>query len=234
MSFSIFKEEWKMLKIEEPIFKRKRFNLNNLEMYGFVKKEENYEYIQEFMNGSFQAIIQVNFAGKMKGNVIDTANDEEYMPLYNENYNGEYVNLVRDEYTKILKNIADTCCESVLFVSDQANRLTKKILDEYGVTCDFPWKDEKGVFRHPDTKKWFGLIMHVKMNLLCKNNDTTAVDIMNLKVNLDQKEEVYSLSAVYPAYHMNHKMWISVVLDDTLRDDEVMKLIQSSFCLTKK
>lgn len=32
---------------------------------------------------------------------------------------------------------------------------------------------------------------------------------------------------------MNHKMWISVVLDDTICDDKIMELIQSSFDLTK-
>ena len=32
---------------------------------------------------------------------------------------------------------------------------------------------------------------------------------------------------------MNHKTWISVVLDDTICDDKIMELIQSSFDLTK-
>ncbi|NWO25690.1 hypothetical protein HW272_08440 [Peptostreptococcaceae bacterium oral taxon 081] len=31
---------------------------------------------------------------------------------------------------------------------------------------------------------------------------------------------------------MNHKHWISVVLNETLSDNEVMKLIENSFSLT--
>ncbi|MDC2827728.1 MmcQ/YjbR family DNA-binding protein [Limosilactobacillus mucosae] len=33
---------------------------------------------------------------------------------------------------------------------------------------------------------------------------------------------------------MNHKYWISVVLDDQLGDDDVMRLIDESFRLTGK
>ncbi|MBN2902659.1 MAG: hypothetical protein JTJ09_03670 [Enterococcus sp.] len=33
---------------------------------------------------------------------------------------------------------------------------------------------------------------------------------------------------------MNHKYWISVVLDDQLDDDNVMRLIDESFRLTGK
>lgn len=32
---------------------------------------------------------------------------------------------------------------------------------------------------------------------------------------------------------MNHKTWISVVLDDTIRDEKVMELVTCSFDLTK-
>lgn len=32
---------------------------------------------------------------------------------------------------------------------------------------------------------------------------------------------------------MNHKMWISVVLDDTISDEKVMELVTCSFDLTK-
>ena len=55
-----------------------------------------------------------------------------------------------------------------------------------------------------------------------------CVNIMNLK-----SEEHYDIDGIYPAYHMNHKTWISVVLDDTICDDKIMELIQSSFDLTK-
>ena len=32
---------------------------------------------------------------------------------------------------------------------------------------------------------------------------------------------------------MNHKMWVSIALDETISDDKIMKLIQCSFDLTE-
>ena len=38
--------------------------------------------------------------------------------------------------------------------------------------------------------------------------------------------------AVVPAYHMNKEHWISVILDGTMTDDEIIPLIEDSFLLT--
>lgn len=37
----------------------------------------------------------------------------------------------------------------------------------------------------------------------------------------------------FKAYHMNKKSWISVSLDDSLSDEEIIRLIDLSFELTK-
>ena len=38
--------------------------------------------------------------------------------------------------------------------------------------------------------------------------------------------------AIVPAYHMNKEHWISVILDGTMSDDEIIPLIEDSFLLT--
>lgn len=35
-------------------------------------------------------------------------------------------------------------------------------------------------------------------------------------------------------YHMNHKSWISLALDDTLSDSLIMELVSKSYNLTKE
>ena len=109
---------------------------------------------------------------------------------------------------------------------NQSNRIAQLIYETYGVMPDFPWKDGNGVFRHIENKKWFGLIMHVN------NNEFHNVDIINLKKDLSKKT-LYNIQGIYPGYHMNHKMWVSVVLDDTLDDETILRLIRMSFDLTK-
>ena len=134
----------------------------------------------------------------------------------------------------ILGQIVDHCCLTMPFASPQANRIAGRIYDQYHVAPDFPWKSrnnkDNGVFRHLDSGKWFGLIMNGRRGLVTKDGDEQNVDIINLKSNTLPVDG----QSVFPAYHMNHKYWVSVVLDDQLGDDDVMRLIDESFRLTGK
>ena len=216
-----------MIRIEDEIFLKKKFDFEKLKEFGFSFKNTTYIDSEDFMDGDFKAVIEISDV--LKGKVIDNFSNEEYMPLRIESFDGEYVCKVREAYKSILKRIADICCTDVFFANDQANRITNRIFQTYGVKPDFPWKDDNGVFRHLDTRKWFSLIMHVSLDALLKDGNTRMVNIMNLK-----SEEHYDIDGIYPAYHMNHKSWISLALDDTLSDSLIMELVSKSYNLTKK
>ena len=185
-----------MIRIEEEIFLKKKFDVEKLKTFGFSLLNNTYVYSENFMNGNFKAIFEISDV--LKGKVIDNSSDEEYMPLRIESFDGDYVCRVRDAYKDILKRIADTCCTDVFFAYDQANRIAKFIDKTYGVKPDFPWKDDNGVFRHLDNNKWFSLILYVKWDALLKDGNTHMVNIMNLK-----SEEHYAIDGIFPAYHMN-------------------------------
>ena len=222
--------------IEEKAFQRKRFVAGSMEKFGFRKIEEVYVYQSDFMDGDFHAVLTVTDNGGVAGKVIDKMNEEEYIPLRADSFNGAYVNSVRAAYEAFLAGVAEKCCKEVLFASDQANRITELILKRYSVNPDFPWGQsqyqEYGTFRHPENNKWFALIMNVKRDALLKNGDKETVDIVNLKTDPDRSGKITQTRGVFPGYHMNHKNWISVLLNDTLPDDEIMSLIDSSFNLT--
>lgn len=220
-----------MIEIEDEIFLKKKFDFEKLKEFGFSFENNTYVYTEDFMDSNFKAIIEISDV--LKGKVIDNFSDEEYIPLRIESYDGEYVCKVREAYKSILKRIADACCTDVFFASDQANRIANLIYETYGIKPDFPWKDDNGVFRHLDTRKWFSLIMYVSIDSLLKNGDRHMLNIMNVKIDASKRDELYEIDGIYPAFHMNHKMWISVVLDDTISDDKIIELIQSSFNLTK-
>lgn len=220
-----------MLHIEDEIFLKKKFDFEKLKEFGFSFENNTYVYTEDFMDSNFKAIIEISDV--LKGKVIDNFSDEEYMPLRIESFDGEYVCKVREAYKSILKRIANACCIDVFFASDQANRIANLIYERYGVKPDFPWNDDNGVFRHLDTRKWFSLIMFVSIDSLLKNGDRHMLNIMNVKIDTSKRDELYEIKGIYPAFHMNHKMWISVVIDDTIEDDKIMKLIQGSFDLTK-
>lgn len=45
----------------------------------------------------------------------------------------------------------------------------------------------------------------------------------DIGLRLDNKK------GIYPEYHLNKKSWVSIILDDTLTDDEIMSLIDMSY-----
>lgn len=235
------------MEIEEKIFKRKRFVPERVEEYGFIRncasveQAEGARYHDEisFMDGDFRASLDITSEGELRGRVIDVMNEEEYAPLRAAAMNGAYVGAVRAAYEELLTDIAEKCCVDVLFASDQANRIAELIKEEYGVEPDFPWgkspHNESGVFRHQDTRKWFGLIMNVRPEVLKKKaggkktDGGAMIDVMNLKIDPDDSDWLTQKEGIYPAYHMNHRNWISVRLDETLPDETVMHLVRMSY-----
>ena len=41
-----------------------------------------------------------------------------------------------------------------------------------------------------------------------------------------------TFSAVVPAYHMNKEHWVSVILDGSMKNEDICRLIEESFALT--
>lgn len=222
--------------IEQRIFRHRRFMTERLREYGFENRSDCCLLSKEFMDGDFIAEIRVCRNGSVYGRVIDNMTGEEYIPLRMPNYRGAFVGSVREAYEALLLDIADACCTNVAFVSDQSNRIAGLIFDRYSVEPDFPWDEGEhgasGVFRHGGGGKWFGIIMNIDMRRLDKSANEEEIDVIDLKVDESRTETLHKIRGIYPAYHMNHRKWISAVLDDTLDDRDVMDLVDESFRLT--
>ena len=226
-----------MIPIEETVFSRKRWIESKMLAYGFHKANKTYILEKPFLDGDFKTVLSVTPKGQVTGKVIDTMTQDEYYQLRQETATGPYVNRVRSAYRSLLTDIADSCCSDVLFASSQANRLTQAILDHFQVKPDFPWEHSSryqsyGAFRHTSNRKWFALIMNVKREVLDRDGNTSLIDILNVKIPPAQGDELQQIPGIYPAYHMNHKTWISVVLDETLPDEKILELIDTSYQLT--
>ncbi|MGE9922614.1 MmcQ/YjbR family DNA-binding protein [Acidaminococcus fermentans] len=111
-------------------------------------------------------------------------------------------------------------------------------MDQFQVRPDFPWEHSAryqsyGIFRHASNRKWFALIMNVKRTVLHKDGTPDLLDVMNLKIRPQEAEQLHRIPGIYPAYHMNHRLWISVVLDNSLADEAILALIKTSYLLTE-
>ena len=93
--------------------------------------------------------------------------------------------------------------------------------EKYNVKPEFLWDNfEGGVFRNKKSNKWFGVIMNInKSKIIPKENG--EVEVLNLKLDNDV-EKYLKIKGIYPAYHMNKKNWMSIILDDTICDNKIL------------
>ena len=106
------------------------------------------------------------------------------------------------------------------------------IKKKYKVSPEYPWGDDNAVFRHGDNRKWFALVMGVGRNKLGLPGEDEAC-VINLKLDdLFFREALLREEGILPAWHMNKRHWITVLLDGTVREDTVFDLIDRSFLAT--
>ncbi|MBQ6663364.1 MAG: MmcQ/YjbR family DNA-binding protein [Firmicutes bacterium] len=55
-----------------------------------------------------------------------------------------------------------------------------------------------------------------------------VVEIINVRVAAEERDRVLANPSVFPAYHMHHQKWISILLDGSIADEEVLALIDKS------
>ena len=116
-----------------------------------------------------------------------------------------------------------------------------------GILADQPWDDlpEYTVFRHADNHKWFALVATVSYATLAKQNParfsrlsnlnlSDPVNFINLKSDPDLIEEATKLDGILPAYHMNKRHWLTVLLDGSCEPEKVKHLITLSYRLTSQ
>lgn len=116
------------------------------------------------------------------------------------------------------------------------SEVIKLISENYSVNAEYLWDGEThAVFRHPVSKKWFGIIMEVKKKNLhlenCECSDKTE-DVMNVKLNPVLIEDLLHEETFLPAYHMNKKYWVTIRLD-YVTETALKKFIEESWNLVK-
>ena len=205
--------------IEKEIIKNNVLDKDKLIPFGFIKDNNNYKYITNIMNNKFRVEIIINANNELIGKIYDIETNEEYTNFRVENL-GSFSNSVKEEYINILKNIVSNCYINHYFSFNQTNRIVNKIIKKYNVNPEFLWEKypKFGVFRNKNNK-WFAVILNVDKSKVI-NNEYGEIEIINVKVddlvNKYQKEKGYAL-----AYHMNKKSWITIILDDTCKDEKI-------------
>lgn len=217
------------MNIEDKIFNKSNFDFNKLINYGFIKEKEQWVFSENIIEDTFKIVISVDAEGKIKGKIYDLTFNEEYINFRIESITGTFVSNIRQQFVNLLNDIKEKCTTSSYFVSPQANRITAYIKEKYDVNPEFLWQTapDYGVFRNKRSDKWFGIIMNIDKNKL-DPKEKGRVEVLNVK--LDEELPLFlEKPGIYPSYHMNKKSWASIILDNSLSDNEIQSLINISY-----
>lgn len=216
----------------QDLFDKYRMNAKRAEQYGFEVDGEVSLYQQLIMDGEF--LLAVRFEGnQLDFHVWDQETGDEYVQVGMERMTGEFVGQVREVCQQVLLDIRAACFDSQSYLSEQTQRILDAVARTYGDHVEYLWEKspDAGAIRHPDSKKWYAVFMTIDYEKL-DTKRTGAIEVLNLKQ--DNVPELLTKTGIYPAFHMNKKYWISLVLDNTLTDRTILDLIDKSWQLTKK
>ena len=215
------------MNLEKEIFKKSIINFDKITKYGFVKKEKKYFFEKNFLT-DFKAIISIDMNGIVKGKVIDLQINEEYLGLRTE-IQGTFASKIKESYKDILIDIRNNCFDNKFFIFEQTNRINNYIKTKYNNEPEFLWESTPGcgVYRNKINNKWYGIIMYVDLKKI--SNESGEVEILNVKLDQNKMKKLLEKKGYYKAYHMNKKDWITIVLNDTLKDEEIFSLIDESY-----
>ena len=214
------------------IFKSYQFNQEKARAYGFIENEGVWTYSSQILQGEFFMTLSIT-PDNVSFQVFDQETGDLYPQVHMESMRGSFVASVREACLEILYQIRKACFEVQDFIFPQTKRIMTQVQEKYGNQLEYLWEKspDTAVLRHESNKKWYAVWMKISWNKLEKGREG-QMEAVNLK--RDQVADLLSKKGIYPAFHMNKRYWISVALDDTLSDEEVLELIERSWNLTFK
>ena len=215
----------KIIDVEEYNFSKEK-----LLQYGFREEAEKLIYRKKILDSSF--LIEIVFVdSQLLIEVYDIEFDEIYSLFSVDSAVGETVQNIREHVEKLLS--------SILGLAEESGKISSEIIDycndKYGENHVNPFKKHPDILAYVNEKnKWYALMSNVEYNKLNKtSNIITKVKILNVKYPTDNISDIIDNQNIFPAYHMNKKHWISIVLDKNIKLETIKELIDISYSLVK-
>ena len=214
------------------IFKAYQFNSKKAKEYGFVENQGVWTYSSTILQGDFFMMVTVE-DGDLSFRVYDQETRDLYPQVHMESMRGTFVGTVREACLEVLYDIRKACFEVQEFLCLQTKRIMTLVQENYEDQLEYLWEKspDTAVLRHDDNQKWYAVLMKISWEKLDKSREG-QVEVVNLKH--DQVADLLVEKGIYPAFHMNKRYWISLPLDDTLSDEQILELFERSWFLTSK
>ena len=219
----------------KPIsLENKKINMDKLKKYGFVYQNGLWCYTTSVLDGEFRLKVLI------KDNLITTeltevSTDEPYTLHLVQSANGKFVGKIRQEYEDILEDIANSCFEFEVFEFKQALEIIEYVKSKYGSEIEYLWEKfpRNAVCRRADNKKWYLAILSVRADKLGFDSDE-IIEVIDIRADKESVPQLLRADNIYPAYHMNKKSWITIVLDGSMNISQIFKMIDESYNLASR
>lgn len=184
--------------------------------YGFRQDGESF-VLNRKVDDDFYALVTYD-SKNLDAEVYETDSNEKYALLDVKTAHGKFVNGIRKKVTNLLNDIAAECFENM----DVKSKYVHWLEDELQTKGEYPWEDDttSAVYRCKN-QKWFALVMKLKFKNLGFESDE-PVWAVNLKTDADKIPQLVDKKSIFPAWHMNKKYWITILLT-TATDFEKLK-----------
>ena len=214
------------------IFKAYQFNSKKAKEYGFEENQGVWTYSSTILQSDFLMKITVEDSD-LTFQVYDQETCELYPQVHMESMRGTFVGSVREACLEVLYEIRKSCFDVQDFIYPQTKRIMTRVQEKYENQLEYLWEKtpDTAILRHENNQKWYAVLMKISWDKLEKGREG-LVEAVNLKH--DQVSDLLVKKGIYPAFHMNKRYWISVPLDDSLSDEEMLELIEKSWNLTLK
>lgn len=217
-----------------PVFQRKKLNPQKLSPFGFTRQDDRYVYSTDIMDGQFTMTVSIAETGEVSTVLREFDSEDEYILHRIQGTTGAFVGRVKEEYETILRAIAEQCFEPDCFASEEAKDIIQYVRETYQDTLEFLWKrfSDNAIFRRKDTSKWYAALLAVPKRKLGCNSDET-VDILDLRMPVNDAATIIDLKRFFPGYHMNKNHWYTICLDGSVPIEEICRRIDISYGLAK-
>lgn len=233
----------------EEYFKNKSVILDKLIDFGFEKQDDIFVYSTPILDEQFLLEITINQNGELSTKLTDAFTQDLYTLHLVEDAQGAYVGEIRQAIADILEKISKDCFRPQVFKNEITQKLIAYAKYTYDAPLEFLWEkfDDNAVLRRQDNKKWFAVLIKIQKHKLGIQIDDSAIqsngaylhtdnkiEILVARINPDDVEKTIDNFGYLPAYHMNKKNWITILLDGSVPCDEVLSRLDDSFLLAKK
>lgn len=106
--------------------------------------------------------------------------------------------------------------------------------EQFGSEPEYLWEKYPTycVLRHTSNRKWYAVVMEVPGSKLGLSGDG-LLEILDIRCGPVLLGSLLGTKGFLPAYHMNKSNWVTILLDGSVPDNEIINLLTVSYDLTK-